>query len=93
MFEKVCKSPSIVSNTSYNTSSVNSSNINSDYNNDYDKFNKELDEYYKFKDEPSIKEYADECTFYENQGGYNKQIGGTPIVDSTDIFHYQRFFN
>ena len=93
IFEKLCKSPSIVSNTSYDQKmSVNSNNINSDYDSDYDKFNKELDEYYKFKDEPSIKEYADECRFYENQGGYNKQIGGTSIIDSTDIFSLSKVF-
>ena len=92
MFEKVCKSPSIVSNTSYNTSSVNSYEINSNYIKDYDKFNEALDDYYKFKDELSIKHFAVDCLFYENQGGYSKQIGGTPIVDSTDIFSLSKIF-
>ena len=92
MFEKVCKSPSIVSNTSYNTSSVNSSDINSVYDNAYDKFNEDLDDYYKFKDDLSIKPLADECRLYENEGGYSKQIGGTPIVDSTDIFSLSKVF-
>lgn len=82
MFEKICKSPSIVSNTSYNTSS----DLNTNYDTEYDKFNKDLNNYYEFKDELSIKQFADECLFYENEGGYSKQIGGTPIVDSTDIF-------
>ena len=92
MFEKVCKSPSIVSNTSYNTSSVNSSDFNTNYIKDYDDFNKGLDDYYKFKDELSIKQFADECIFYENEGGYSKQIGGAPIVDSTDIFSLSKVF-
>ena len=91
MFEKVCKSPSIVSNTSNNTSSVNSYEINSNYDTKYDEFNKYLNNYYKDK-ELSIKQFADECTFYENEGGYSKQIGGTPIVDSTDIFSLSKIF-
>lgn len=92
MFEKVCKSPNEVSNTSYNTNSVSSYDLNSNYDTDYDKFNEDLNNYYKFKDETSIKQYGDECTFYENEGGYSKQIGGTPIVDSTDIISLSKVF-
>lgn len=93
IFEKICISPSVVSNASnYNIMSVNSNNINSDYDSDYDKFNKELDDYYKFKDEQSIKEYADECRFYEIQEEYSNHIGGTSIIDSTDIFSLSKVF-
>lgn len=88
IFEKVCKSPSIISNTSSDTSS----DLNSNYIKDYNEFNKDLDDYYKFKDELSIKQFAEECIFYENEGGYSKQIGGTPIVDSTDIFSLSKIF-